>query len=263
MILALVAGAAMVILFTRRGSAMGFANRQSDNYVSHHFLTGLRDTVTVVLQVSRRNQNQKLAGGTLAFDMALDDGMNLKVRMLDAEGSILASADPGDSIRLGVMRTAAAHLMEQGLTDERYMRVSGPARVSVHSAPRAVLTALAEAVDPSCDADAFASAVVDARTAADINVSQFRTILSTAKVKAENTELFEAMVSLEPQLWWVQATVYDRNEAVVFDQGGIMQGGLKPGIGASVNAWTPIIWGPVPKEGLMGFRFAEAERAGQ
>ena len=263
MILALVAGAAMVILFTRRGSAMVFANRQSDNYVAHHFLTGLRDTVTVVLQVSRRNQTQKLAGGTLAFDMALDDGLTIKVRMLDAEGSVLASADPGDSIRLGVMRTAATRLMEQGLTDERYMRVSGPPRVSIHGAPRSVLTALAESVDPACDADAFATAIVEARTAGDINVSQFRTILGTAKVKTENTELFEAMVSLEPQLWWVQATVYDRNENVVFDQGGIMQGALKPGIGASVNAWTPIIWGAVPKDGLLGFRFAESERGGQ
>ena len=42
MILALVAGAALVVLFTRRGSALVYANRQSDNYVSHHFLTGLR-----------------------------------------------------------------------------------------------------------------------------------------------------------------------------------------------------------------------------
>lgn len=263
MILALVAGAAMVILFTRRGTALTFANRQSDNYVSHHFLIGLRDTVTVVLQVSKKNQAKKLAGGVLAFDMALEDGLNLKVRMLDAEGSILIAADPGDSIRLGVMRAAANRLAEQGLTDERYLRVSGPARVSVHGAPRPVLAALAEAVDPACDADAFATAVIDARANADITVSEFRNILSTAKVSTENTELFEAMVALEPQLWWVQATVFDRNDVAVFDQGGIMQGGLKPGIGASVNAWTPIIWGPVPKEGLLGFRFAAAERAGQ
>lgn len=257
MILALVAGSAMVILFTRRGSALTFANRQSDNYVSHHFLAGLRDTVTVVLQVSHKNHDKKLAGGILAFDMALEDGLTLKVRMVDAQGAVVASADPGDSIRLNVMRTAASRLMEQGLTDERYIRVSGPARVSVHSAPRPVLIALAEAIDANCDADAFATGIVTARNTADITSAQFRTILGDAKVKSENTELFEAMVSLEPQLWWVQATVYDKNDKPVFDQGGIMQGGLKPGVGASANAWIPIIWGPVPKEGLLGFRLAE------
>jgi len=260
MILALVAGVALVILFTRRSASMTFANRQSDNYVSHHFQSGLRDTVTVVLQVSRKNREKKLAGGMLAFDMGLEDGLVLRVRMLDAEGSVVASADPKDSIRLTVMRSAAMRLLEQGLTDERYIRASGPARVSIHGAPRPVLAALAEAVDASCDADAFASAVVDAREQADITPQQFRTILSEARVKPENTELFEAMISLEPQLWWVQATVYDRNGKPLIDQGGIMQGGLKPGIGASVNAWVPIIWGPVPKEGLMGFRFAAAGR---
>lgn len=261
MILALVAGVAMVILFTRRGASMIYANRQSDNYVSHHFQSGLRDTVTVVLQVSRRNRDVPLAGGIVAFDMALDDGLTLKVRMLDAGGSVVASADPKDSIRLNVLRAAAVRLMEQGLTDERYIRASGPPRVSIHNAPRPVLAALAEAVDPSCDADAFATAVVDARTTADITTPQFRTILSTAQVKPENTELFEAMISLEPQLWWIQATVFDRNDKAIFDQGGIMQGGLKPGVGASSSAWVPIIWGPVPKEGLLGFRFAAADAA--
>lgn len=254
MILALVAGAAMVVLFTRRSTALMFANRQSDNYVTHHFLTGLRDTVTVVLQVSHRSREKKLADGVLAFDMAMEDGLTLKVRMVDAQGSIVASADPGDSIRLNIMRMAAQSLMEKGLTDERYMRVSGPAKVSIHSAPREVLIALAEAVDSGCDADAFASGIVESRNTADITQSQFRAVLGQAKVKPENTELFEAMISLEPQLWWVQATVYDRNESVAFEQGGIMQGGLKPGVGASANAWIPIIWGTVPKEGLLGFR---------
>jgi hypothetical protein len=240
---------------------MTFANRQSDNYVSHHFQSGLRDTVTVVLQVSKKNRDKKLAGGVVSFDMGLEDGLTLKVRMLDAGGSVVASADPKDSIRLTVLSTAAMRLLEQGLTDERYIRASGPARVSIHGAPRPVLVALAEAVDPSCDADAFATAVTEARDTADITSAQFRTILTTARVKPENTELFEAMISLEPLLWWVQATVIDRNGKPLIDQGGIMQGGLKPGIGASVNAWVPIIWGPVPKEGLMGFRFAAAEAA--
>ncbi|HYC99675.1 MAG TPA: hypothetical protein VEB22_00480, partial [Phycisphaerales bacterium] len=219
MILALVAGVAMVILFTRRGTALTFANRQSDNYVAHHFQSGLRDTVTVVLQVSRRARDSKLAGGMLAFDMALEDGLILKVRMLDAEGSVVASADPKDSIRLNVLRAAALRLLEQGLTDERYIRASGPARVSLHGAPRPVLAALAEAVDPSCDADAFATAVVEAREQADITAQQFRSILGEARVKSENTELFEAMISLEPQLWWVQATVFDRNGKALIDQG--------------------------------------------
>ncbi|MFT3683477.1 MAG: hypothetical protein QM783_00900 [Phycisphaerales bacterium] len=254
MILALVAAAALVILFTRRSTSLSFANRQSDNYVSHHFLAGLRDTVTVVLQVSHKNNQRQLADGVVSFDMALDDGMTIKVRMLDAGGSVVASNDPGDSIRLNVMRQAVARLMEQGLTDERYIRVSGPARVSIHGAPREVLAALAEAVDAGCDADAFATGIVNARHTADISATQFRAILADAKVKTENIELFEAMITLEPNLWWVQATAYDRNENVVLDQGGIMQGGLKPGIAASTNAWIPIIWGPVPKEGLFGFR---------
>jgi hypothetical protein len=261
MLLALVAGVAMVILFTRRGAAMTFANRQSDNYVSHHFQSGLRDTVTVVLQVSKKNQARPLAGGIVAFDMGLEDDLVLKVRMLDAQGSVVASSDPKDSIRLNVLRTAAMRLLEQGLTDERYIRASGPPRVSIHGAPRPVLAALAEAIDSSCDADAFATGVIEARETADITAAQLRSILSNAHVKGENTELFEAMVSLEPQLWWIQATVFDRNGKALIDQGGIMQGGLKPGIGASANAWVPIIWGPVPKEGLMGFRFAAAEAA--
>jgi hypothetical protein len=254
MLLALVAGAALVILFSRRGSSLTFANRQSDNYVSHHFLAGLRDTITVVLQVSHKSRDKKLSSGILAFDMGLDDGMTIKVRMLDAGGSVVASNDPGDSIRLNVMRTAVARLMDQGLTDERYIRVSGPARVSIHTAKREVLIALAEAVDAECDAEAFATGVLNARQTADITTTQFRSLLTDAKVKSDNIELFEAMVTLEPNIWWVQATVYDRNDNIVFDQGGIMQGGLKPGVGASVNAWQPIIWGPVPKEGLLGFR---------
>lgn len=257
MVLALVAGVAMVVLFTRRSSSIVFANRQSDNYVNHHFQAGLKDTITVLLQVCRKNHDKKLAGGIVAFDMTLDDGLTLKVRMADACGSIVASAEPGDSVRLSVMRTAAARLLEQGLTDERYIRAAGPAKVSIHSAPRQVLAALAEAVDPSCDADTFATAIMDARATADITTAQFRTIVGQAKVKTENTELFEAMITLEPLLWWVQATVVDRNGGVVFDQGGIMQGGLKPGVGASVNAWSPIIWGPVPKEGLLGFRLMQ------
>lgn len=254
MVLSLVAASALVILFARRGSSMIAANRQSDNYVSHHFQSGLRDTITVVLQVSRRSREQKLAGGILAFDMTLEDDLILKVRMVDAQGSVVASADPGESIRLRVLRVAAGYLLDQGLTDERYIRVAGPARVSVHSAAGPVLAAVAKAVDPDCDADAFAQAVTDSREQADITAQSLRTMMQSARVKTENTELLEAMLALEPQLWWVHAKVEDRNGQPVFEQGGLMQGGLKPGIGASANAWVPIIWGPVPKEGLLGFR---------
>src|ERR1043166_8053479 len=106
MLLALVAAAALVILFTRRGGSMLAAERQSDNYVSHHFQSGLRDIVTVVLQTSQRNPDVKLAGGAIAFNAKIDQGLMLEVRLIDAQGGVMMSDEPGESIPLSIMRKA-------------------------------------------------------------------------------------------------------------------------------------------------------------
>lgn len=261
MLLALVAASALVILFTRRSSSMLASERQSDNYVSHHFQSGLRDLVTVVLQTAQRRRDSHLTDGVLAFDVSLEQGLRMEVRLIDAQGSVLASRDPSDSIRLSVMRKAAARLIEGGLTDERYLRGSGAAKVSLHGAPREVLSALARAVDEECDGESFADAVIAERTQNDITQAKVRVLATTGKIAADKVELLEQMVVTEPTLWWARARVLDSSGKEIFAQGGLMQGALKRGSGFTASAWTAVSWGPIPQDGLLGFRFVEASRS--
>jgi hypothetical protein len=254
MVLGVIGLLAVGTLLFRRNTSLFASDIQSDSYVAHHFQFGVRDLVMTVLQTSRRVPESRLSGGTIGFDAELEGGLTLEVRLRDAQGSVLLWADDTPSIRLTVLRRAIRSLVDQQLQDERYLRAMGPPRVSVHAAEKETLSAMIRGIDPEANGDQFADSIIEARQTADLTVTELRSRAQTAGVKADRLELVDAMLTTESNLWWVQARILDSQGRPVFQQGGLMQGGLRPGIGASSASWQVLHWGEIPADGLAGFR---------
>lgn len=256
MVLGVIGLLAVGTLMFRRNTSLFASDMQSDAYVAHHFQFGVRDLVMTVLQTSKRVPESRLATGTIGFDAELEGGLTLEVRLRDAQGSVLLWADDTPSIRVTVLRRAIRSLVDQQLTDERYLRAMGPAKVSVHAAPKEVLSAMLRGIDPQANGDQFAESIIEARQSADLTVNELRSRAQTAGVNADRLELVDAMLSVDSTLWWVQARILDSQGRAVFQQGGLMQGGLRPGLGASSTSWQVLHWKDLPEGGLPAFRDA-------
>ncbi len=237
-LLALAAAALVTVLLTRRATATVAVKRQSDSYVAHHMQAGLREFIPVFLQTSTRKQDALLAGaGTpdgapLGFDLGLEGGLKLEVRLRDLGGSVLMSKRPGGSVRLTVMARAGLILTERGLIGMEFMRVYGPPRISLHGARREVLVALAEAIEQGADGGAFADEVIETRNKRNLTAADPRAMATKAKLAGTKLDMLEALVSVDPSYWWIEARVLNQSGREIMRQGGFASGSLGGGLGA-------------------------------
>jgi hypothetical protein len=269
-LLVLVGTALTTVILSRRGQSRLAMERQSDAYVSHHMQLGVRDLTAVIMFAARRQPDYLLSKGELAYSLELEGGMTVDVRMRDAGGAVKMTDNPGTSIRMNMLARAVSVLNDKGLLNARntnvrqFVRGEGSPRISLHTAPREVLEALAMAVDPDGDAKGFATAIIDARKSRNIPLSEVRT-LCAGPIAPNRIELMEQMLITEPNLWWVQCLVKDSTGRAIVAQGGLMEGSLSartsgaagaglPGGGPAQVGWNVLQWGPLPKGGLPAFR---------
>ncbi|MFN7374220.1 MAG: hypothetical protein ACK54T_10480 [bacterium] len=246
LMLLLAASVLVTVLLTRRSSARVAVKKQSDGYVSHHIQAGLKDFISVFLSTAKRTKESNIAGGVVGFNLDLEQNLRMEVRLKDLGGSILATAEPG-SIRGQVLGRAVVILQESKELDLRYIRVFGPPRVSVHGSEPEALAALAQAVDPACDAREFVNQIVQERNKRDLNDNDIRNAGSKARIGGTKLDLLTAVTTADPNFWWLEARVIDPNGRELIRQGGFATGSLKPGTGTSSGSWSIELWADLPK----------------
>jgi hypothetical protein len=249
LVLVLILGASLLVtlLLTRRSTSRLATKQQADAYIAHHMQLGLRDFVNVFLTTTKRSKDSLLADGVVGFDLQLDQGLMMEVRLKDLGGAILASAEPG-SVRGQVLARAVLFLQERIEPDLRHVRVFGPPRVSVHGSPPEALEALALAVDPDADGRIFARELIEQRQRRDLSDVDVRNAGAKAGIAGKQLELLAALTTVDPNFWWIEARVLDRNQREIFRQGGFASGAVtKRSAGLGEGAWNIELWQALPR----------------
>lgn len=258
LVLMLVVGATLLVtlLLTRRSTSRTAVNQQSSAYVAHHLQAGLRDFVNVFLTTTKRAKDSRLADGVVGFNLDLEQGLKMEVKMKDLGGAILASADP-TSIRGGVLSKAVLALQEKRDIDLRYIRVFGPPRLSLHGAEPEALEALILAIDRKADGRAFADAVVSERAKRDLTEGDIRNFGAKARLSGTNLDLLDVLCTADPNFWWIEARVVDTSGREILKQGGFANGGLsRRSSGVGAGSWSIETWTDLPKNKPFGSSLA-------
>lgn len=243
---ALIAGFVVVLLLERADTLKRAQKREIDAYTAHHTQAGLKEFVDWWAGAfRRRDAGVDESSGTVGFDMQLSGNQRLKVRFYDAQGSMRLRTVGEERSHPYILNRAAADLVARGFTGAEYIRERGPGRVSIHSAPREVLSALARGVSPDAAGEAFASAVIAKRREGRIKLGDLRALTSESRMQEVDLHRLEACLSLDCEFWRIEAEATDALGDVVVRQGGWAVGKIRSENSALVQPWAIVWWGPL------------------
>ncbi|CAN5868836.1 hypothetical protein BH11PLA1_BH11PLA1_15100 [soil metagenome] len=257
---ALIASFIIVLLLQRSSLIMRAQQRQLDEYSLHHTQAGLTEFLKWFGQAFKPRADVSTDTGVVGFDMQLDGGGHLEVRLFDAQGmprKRTATEDVRGATIAEVMNAAAVRLAQSegaehgaNATAPR-LRDRGPGRVNINSAPRAVLIAIAESVSKNADGAKFAEAVLEKRR--DKPLSKLEELLEctgASRLVSPERDHLDACFSLTCEYWRVEATAFDSLGTKITgagEQGGYAVGAiaaLDPSRSAGYNKdWAILSWG--------------------
>lgn len=249
MLLVIVAGAVISLILARLGDMRRAVERQTETYRFHHTTAGLQEMLAFWTTLYQRSPAWDRNDAVMGFDLVLDDGARMEVRLEDAQGMLKlnnTAADPGVAATLN---TAASLLQARGRAEESF-RWRGPSRLSLQSAPPDVLEALVAAVSKDSDPASFSSAVMSRRSQGRLRAADIRELSTTARIDDVSRHRLEASLTTDPQVWRVTATAYDAAGNVFARQAGVALGAIKPeGAFGGVASWTILSWGSADDPG--------------
>lgn len=239
-LLSILAGIAVTLMLERQGYGRLAVKRHEQDYQSHHVLSGMKELIEFWLMIFKRPTDAYRPDAIIGFDVVTKDDVRMEVRLSDVQGSVLRSAEGAE---VTYMDIAAQILGGWGMDKPIHVRTRGPAKVSVYTANEMVLQALALAIDPKCDSQAFVSAIVKRRASGHMSDNDLLTATSAANMKVEDRQVLQMLLTVEPSLWLVVVTVRDRQGTVVDRQGGLAVGSFKAALGGA-GGWNMLTWGP-------------------
>ncbi len=196
-VLLMLAVAAIILGVAMQRSNMHAAitQRQIDGYIEHHELLGIRDYAKNWLD--RQSDAGKLASyaesGEVAHRFALDEGTVLRIYVTDGQGTVLRGLSTVPNLETRRWLAGVLARIPQDRTD--LTRRSGPAQVSIRSAPDEVLLAIAGG-----NQELF-SALVSARGKEVKNPVELLQVLDRAGVDANVGQTLSRHLVVEPTLW--------------------------------------------------------------
>lgn len=253
------AAASVSAFMLSRVAQMGLASRrQVDGYVQHHLALGMAEVLRSWSTNVSLRPGLSLADGPIGFDMEID-GSRLSVRLSDAQAyPRLITPESEDSADGLVLSRAAEVLVGELGVDRRLLRDRGPGRVSVLSAPDAVLKALVRAVAEDGDATRFADDLRRARQNGPITVSALDALAAGAIDGTARAQQLRALFALDPELWWVEVESRGVTGQRLLHQGGLVRGRI-PELSQSAGLtgaqgqrpeWVVLSWGAIGRDGL-------------
>ncbi len=242
MLVSMVSVLTVAVMLERSAQATRAARRGEELYLRHHEQAGMRDMIGMAMAYRALNVGEMKPGGTAGVVLAVEGRGEVVIRVADGQGAILAAAGDGAA---AVLRTAAERVAEvdpQGTAAGRNTRLRGPAKTSVHAAPRAVLEALYKAVDPEGPGGAFAAAVQEARAGKRMSANDIAAALRTAGAPEEAAGFIQGLFTSEASLYRVR--VESRGPGGRAVPGGRFEGLIQgdPRGGAGGAHWAFLEW---------------------
>lgn len=306
-LLTLVVSLGVAVLMQRNSTGYLAARRQADGYIRHHAGAGMREMVNRWLTTVRGRLKESIESTGLAFSLDLPDGARIMVYFDDAQGSVLARPDAYTGRRREILEAMNAYLdllerQQQALavqtraapagpgqpippaTPQPFLsatnnpgevgvplrRQYGPSTISVKTAPREVIEALASAIcDPKqvvkiadivvkrrddleesrggATREAGTSGAVGATGTRDPTVDEVTRVLREAGADNEQIHEFSSMLVYSPTLYRVTAMLRDSSGRLLDKAGGLIE--LNEGRNDPFNQNGPFLtWDLMPLE---------------
>lgn len=293
------------MLMQRSGAGYLAARRQADGYMQHHAGAGMREMVNRWLTTVRGRLKESIEEDGFAFSLDLPDGGEILVYLDDAQGSILARPDAYTGRRREILESMNAYLdllelQQQALAARsapngvpgapaapqpfvsantrpgelpaELRRQYGPSEVSLRTAPREVIEALASAICDPREVTKIADTIVSKRddlaqnygtpsgsrrTAAgetgagggarEPTVDEVTRVLREMGVSDEQIKEFSSMLVYTPKLYRVTAELRGSGDRLLDKAGGLIE--LAEGKNDPFNQNGPFLtWENLPLE---------------
>jgi hypothetical protein len=242
----LVCSFVLTVILQRHGASALAVQRQVDQYVGHHELSGLQEMIDRWTQLAQPSIKETLETDGLAFSMSIADGTQINVFLYDAQGAALGNTSSlAGRQRLIAARTAELlreltasgyrPSVEEGGVDTRtgagigggtgeLLRSGGPAMICVGSAPEAVLRALAQSVIDPDKVESVVQAITALQSKADeepITMQEVNGALRDIGIEGQGLTDLQSMLVDNPVLWRVVA-VTESGGRVIRRTSGLM-----------------------------------------
>jgi hypothetical protein len=206
-ILVLVGTMYIAFMIERQAAQSLTVQRQLKLYSFDHVSRGIGEAVDAWIKSNgTESVKEALAENGHAFDLEVEGGQTVRVSLFEAQGAVLAEFAGLSGPSLDAAREVLEKLVELERNEApRFTRREGPVAVSLNSAPREVLTAVAESVLDALDADTFVSEVIRARADGDISTEAFGEVLNRSDVPQEARAELTALFTTQPVLWRIIA----------------------------------------------------------
>lgn len=235
--------ATMVVEF--QGSQRLSEERSVEAYRGHHEQQGLAEVVEMWFRMGKPPTINGEA--SIGLHIKGEGGEEFRIEVSDAQGRVLdSSASSFDDADPSAEYFARAADQLRGTSDApRLLRTHGPAPVSINAAPREVLVALVQAVDPRGPAGAFAEAVIKQREdGRRIDLTGLKKIITEANFKdRESSQAIEQLFTFDSVLRRVEVFARDPVRRIITHHEGLLLGeNRSPGLSGGSQAWAFLTW---------------------
>jgi len=205
--LVMVCSILIAVMLERHGTDALTVQRQLDSYTFHHVSRGIQEGVEAWIKSNgTASITDALTQDGHAFDLDVDGGQTVHIYFQDAQGTVLTEFAGLSGVSLETAQEILYRLREQdGIRMADFVRREGPVAVSMQSASREVMTAVAAAVVDAPTAEAVVSEIIHAREEGLLDANTINEAFNRADVGPEQRPRLTALFTAQPVLWRVVA----------------------------------------------------------
>ncbi|MBX3358180.1 MAG: hypothetical protein KF745_07110 [Phycisphaeraceae bacterium] len=248
MLLALLCGITAAILLELQSSARLAVDNQVRVYRRHHTSLGIRELVADWIRSTAGDIPKSLDDDGRAFDLEAGSA-NYTVYLTDAQGTALRDPTARGGSGGNIVREVARLLTDADSGGEPLFRTAGPPAISVNSAPRQVLEAVATAAGAPRRAVPFANEIMQKRVDRRLVATDLADAARDAGLTNEQTGRILSMLTVTPELYRIEVRATRRGSSTEQSlQGGLVQ---FPPTSSSPGASSVVIisWEDLPQDG--------------
>ena len=234
---ALIVGIMTAVMLERQSAQSLTVQRQLHEYRDQHFSRGVREVVG--------QWTDTLAGQPIAnliqddghiLDIQAADGSWISIYMFDGQGPALTDltglSEQDRTDALGILQELAQ--LTGNNPDPGLLRPVGPVKICAASAPVQVLEALGNYATGTRNGRRFADSLDKARSQQPLTQADIQTAQSAADMTAEQRQICNRLLIVQPELWNMVIDVYKPGDQVP----SVRYGGRFSPPGAGNNART-------------------------
>jgi hypothetical protein len=245
LLLVVVSVIVLTVMLARVGDMRRAAERQIDTYRFHHTRAGVQEMLAFWTLLYTKTPAFDRPDGVFGFDIALEGGSRLTIRLIDAQGTPIRTASMNEPGLAQVVERAGEIYLARSAKDPGALRWRGPGQLSLHAASREALEALAQAAGRDATPGPFADEVLSRRAQGRLKATDITSLVDRAGLDKEGAARLTACLTVDPQLWLVRAEATDPIGNIISSQAGLALGYVKRegGVTGTSNTWTMLTWG--------------------